>query len=365
MQKQSRVWAVIASKPRLIRYGVCGLALSLLVPLGASAQATKHGRQASSAATKVTFVTDFGLWGGNAGPVYAGIKEGFFKKRGIDVNVVPGVGSTDTAQKIAAGTAQFGLVDGVAGVLAQTKGAGIEFIGAYLQSHVGGLCYVQGRHPINSYKDIENIHIGATAADAYMVFLPYLMKLNGATPNYHYDVMAIANTGPALLGGSIDATSCGVITLPSRIAAGDKVGEKIGFFPYGKHGLNALGLMLTTSSDLATKKPGLVQGFLAAYAEALQWSRAHPQQMVNDFPAEQTAQDPSVVMSSWQLTEPFQVANPGGQLLSMLSQRAKSTVGLTLGAYNLGYAKDKVYSVYRQVFDYKFLKKLPAALRKS
>jgi NitT/TauT family transport system substrate-binding protein len=362
--KQSKAWAMIAGKPRFVRYAVCGLVLSLLGPGAASGRERAHAKPASSAATKITFVTDFGVWGGNAGPLYAGIKEGIFEKYGIDLNVVPGVGSTDTAQKIAAGTAQFGLVDGVAGVLAQTKGADIKFIGSYLESHVGGLCYVQGRHPINSYKDMEGIHIGATAADAYMVFLPYLMKLNGATPNYHYDVMAIANTGPALLSGTIDATSCGVITLPSRLAAGEKVGEKVGFFPYGKHGLNALGLMLTTSSDLATKNPGLVQRFLRAYAESLQWSRAHPQQMVNDFPSEQTAQDPSVVLSSWQLTAPFQLSSPRGQLLSMLAQKAKSTVGLTLGAYNLGFTKKKVYALYQEIFDYKFLKKLPAALRK-
>ena len=338
-------------------YAACGLLICLVLPLAASAHTSAP---AARAADDVTFLTDFGLWGGNAGPLYVGIKRGIFQKYGINLNIVSGVGSTDTAQKIAAGTAQFGLVDGVAGVLAKTNGADIQFVGSYLQSHVGGLCYVRSHHPIASYKDIEDTHIGATAADAYMVFLPYLMKSNNAAANYHYDVMAIANTGPALLTGKIDSTSCGVITLPSRVAAAQQIGEQIGFFAYGKHGLNALGLMLTTSTSLVSSNPALVQRFEKAFATALQYSRAHPAEVAQDFPAEQTAQTADTVASSWQLTAPFQIVNKKSLLLSMPTQKMRSTVGLTVGAYALKVPRKSLYSM----FNYRFVKKLPSSLRK-
>ena len=337
-------------------YAACGLLICLVLPMASSAQTAKPAARASD---DVTFLTDFGLYGGNAGPLYVGIKQGIFQKYGINLNVVAGVGSTDTAQKIAVGTAQFGYVDGVAGVLAKSAGADIQFVGSYLQSHVGGLCYVQSNHPISSYKDIENIHIGATASDAYMVFLPYLMKTQHANPNYHYDVMGIANTGPALLDGKIDATSCGAITLPSRIAAGQSIGKQVGFFSYGKHGLNALGLMLTTSTSLVSSNPGLVQRFVKAYATALKRSRAHPSEVAQDFPTEQTAQTADTVTSSWQLTAPFQLVNKKSQLLSMPALKMRSTVGLTIGAYGLKVTRQSLYSM----FNYSFVKKLPTALR--
>lgn|GEM_PF-6999892 len=345
-----------ALRPK-VRYALAGLLVALLIPVAAGAKTTTNSARA---ADSVTFLTDFGLYGGNAGPLYVGIQRGIFQKYGINLNVVSGVGSTDTAQKIGAGTAQFGYVDGVAGVLAKSNGANIEYIGAYLQSHVGGLCYVKSRHPIASYKDAEGIHIGATAGDAYMVFLPYLMKTNHADPNYHYDTLAAANLGSALLGGQVDAISCGAITLPSRIAAAQAVGEQVGFFPYGKHGLNALGLMLAVNGDLASSNPGLVLRFEKAYAASLQWSRAHPQEVAQDFPTAQTAQSPDTVEMSWQLTEPFQLAKKKSLLLSMPTQKMKSTVGLTIGGYKLNQTRKSLYAM----FNYSFVKKLPASLRK-
>ncbi len=326
-----------------------------------AAQPTAAAKPAASGpAAEVRYVTDFGIWGGNTAPLYAGIKQGFFKEQNINLTVLPGVGSTDTAGKIATGAADFGSVDTIALAVTIGQGAPLKMVAAQFQKHVGGLCYIQGRKEIKSYKDLQGAKVGAAAGDAYMVFLPQLMRNAGLPADAYQTVtMAAANTGPAMIKGDIDSTPCGAITLPGRIDSGKQAGVNVGFFSFGESGFDALGLTLVTHNDTVKNKPDLVQRFVDAYAKSLKYAREQPDAAVSAMVEANKEKTKETELASWNLALPFQydpsVAGKVGRLY-IPPDRLKASVELANQAYNQNVKPEDVYTNA-------FVEKIPEALR--
>ena len=119
----------------------------------ASSSATATGAASGSAAasapadlptTKVTMLTDITFSGAHV-PLFAGKAEGFFKKNGIDLTIVAGHGSADSASKVAAGAAQFAVVDSAAVLQLVSKGAPLEMVMDVEQKNAGGICTIDSR----------------------------------------------------------------------------------------------------------------------------------------------------------------------------------------------------------------------------
>jgi NitT/TauT family transport system substrate-binding protein len=92
------------------------------------------------------------IWRGDA-PVL-GQKAGIFKKHGIDLEVFGTAGAGETLQAIIAGSADFGINVGAAGVMrAYAKGAPIRIIGADFTGAGDVYWYVKADSPIKSLKD--------------------------------------------------------------------------------------------------------------------------------------------------------------------------------------------------------------------
>src|SRR5436853_7847162 len=66
------------------------------------------------AQTKITFQLNWVAGGANAG-FAAAVAEGFYKDAGLDVTVVQGNGSANTAQLVASGRSQIAYADAVSG----------------------------------------------------------------------------------------------------------------------------------------------------------------------------------------------------------------------------------------------------------
>ncbi len=67
----------------------------------------------AQAQTPVTFQLNWTAGGANAG-FAAALQEGFYKEAGLDVTIVQGNGSGNTAQLVASGQAQLAYADAVA-----------------------------------------------------------------------------------------------------------------------------------------------------------------------------------------------------------------------------------------------------------
>jgi NitT/TauT family transport system substrate-binding protein len=299
-------------------------------------------------------LTDFLLYGWHA-PLFAGKAEGFYSYDGVDVTLEAGKGSADGATKVSTGAAQFAQLDAVSALTAISKGEGLKLIGIYFAKYPGGMCYVSGRHQINSYKDLEGLKIGAAAGDAYMVALPGLMRNAGADPTkYQLITMTAANTTPALISGQIDATPCGLPTFPDRQIAAGKQGLTLKHFLFADHGFGADGFALVTTGKLISSDPSLVQHVVDAWATSAAWSFANPSKAVADFISANPSLNPDSATQSFSGVLPY-LKGPNGYFV-FNQPSLQATVDFVNQAYSASLQTSAV-------FDDEFVNKLPAAFK--
>src|SRR4029077_20689973 len=88
----------------------------------------------AGAATPVTFQLNWTAGGSNAGFASA-VGEGYYKDAGLDVTIVQGNGSGNTAQLVASGRAQLAYADAVAISQLIAKGAPMRIVSTVYQSN--------------------------------------------------------------------------------------------------------------------------------------------------------------------------------------------------------------------------------------
>src|SRR3954451_24133751 len=71
---------------------------------------------------------------GEHAPFYYGVKQGIFKKHGIDLKIQAGQGSGKTVQAVGGGQTDFGWADTSALLAAVEKGVPVKSLGVYLQT---------------------------------------------------------------------------------------------------------------------------------------------------------------------------------------------------------------------------------------
>src|SRR5258708_19666311 len=69
---------------------------------------------------KVTFVTDYGLYGRHA-YYFVAMEKGYYARENLDVEIVRSQGSANTIKQVANGTAQVGFADAFAVVLGRAN----------------------------------------------------------------------------------------------------------------------------------------------------------------------------------------------------------------------------------------------------
>src|SRR6476661_1830384 len=89
---------------------------------------------ATAADTPVTFQLNWMAGGPNAG-FAAALAEGYYKEAGLDVTIVQGNGSGNTAQLVASGRSQLAYADAVAVSQLIAKGAPMKIVATVYQSN--------------------------------------------------------------------------------------------------------------------------------------------------------------------------------------------------------------------------------------
>lgn len=333
-----------------------GTAAPSPAPAGSVAPSLAASVKPSVAATpkpapdKVTFLTDFLLWGWHA-PLYAAKAEGFFQEQNIDVTIQAGKGSVDTGTQLSAGAAQFALIDVSTALLGIGKGQDIKLIGVHLQKHPGGLLYIKERTTINTWKDIEGKKVGSATGDAYLVALPGLMRQNGADPTKFKEVdMAGPATTGALISGQVDAIPGSPMTAPPRADAAKQQGLTLQRFSFADNGYKAIGFAVAVNGKVLKDKPDLVQRFVNAWAKATVWSLANSDKAVGDFLAANA--DKNKDQESRSFNESVPLIKGDGKLFTFDPQRLQ---------INVDFVKDQYKSTVNaaDVYTNEFVQKLP------
>jgi NitT/TauT family transport system substrate-binding protein len=234
------------------------------------------GTTAAAAADKITFVTDYGLYGRHA-YYFVAIEKGYYARENLDVDIVRSPGSANTIKQVANGTAQIGFADAFAVVLGRANdGVPVKLV-AMLYPRPPHAVYVLKGSGIASPKDLE----GKTLADTAFSSVPKLFatyaKAAGFDASKTKWVTANNDALPGMLSaGRVDGIGQFTVGEPLlAIAAAPK--EVLGL-PYADAGLDYYSNGIVAADETLRSNPELVRRFVRATLDGLKAAMANPQE---------------------------------------------------------------------------------------
>jgi NitT/TauT family transport system substrate-binding protein len=236
-------------------------ASALLLCVGASAQ------------EKIRFQTDW-LASGEHAAYYGAWVKGIWAQEGLDITITRGYGSGDTAAKVAAGAADFGVSD-IGAVLTGRARAKlpIKTIAAVYTYSPHSL-FVLKSSGITSFKGLEGKRIAITPGNSHKLYFPKVAAKSGTDASKIVWVnMDGGAMGPQLLAKNVDAAPFYSIHHYYQNKAAQKAGEEIVVLPFYKAGFNIYSASLIASDKMLQEHPETVRKFLRAVRRSFEWAR--------------------------------------------------------------------------------------------
>ncbi len=231
---------------------------------------------------KVTFQLDW-LPGGDKAPVYVGIQEGFFAEEGIEVSIKGGRGSTEAITKIATGTADVGLADLVALLVAKAND-NVPVSGVYSVFSIAPHTFVfPSDSGINSVKDVAGKKIATSPFTSSNLFLPLLLDVNGVPE----DSVTLTKVDPGALGpmmitGATDVVISWVTSVENYKAQAAEAGMELSILPWDDAGLEFYSTAVIAGDKFLKERPDVAKRFVKAYAKAIEFTWANPEKAAQD-----------------------------------------------------------------------------------
>lgn len=231
------------------------------------------GQAFAQQADKAVLMLNWYFYGEHA-PFIVGLKKGYYKDEGIDLEIQEGRGSGVTIQAIGAGTAAFGLADVSVMIKAVGRGAPVKAIGVLQQRTPGAVVAPADR--IKDAADLPGKTIAITPGDAVMPFWPlYLDKIGvdgGAVSTVAGDAQTKLN---AVVNGQADGLLGSVTDQGARLP--DIIGKPVNILRFTDAGVNLIGLGIVVNDDTMQSKGDLLKRFMRATVRATEDAEKDPQ----------------------------------------------------------------------------------------
>lgn len=209
--------------------------------------------------------------------VYMARQLGYWKKRGLDVEISRGYGSLGAIQGVSTGQFDIGGAAASANLLSILKGLEIWMLSTQgYDSSMGVLVPANG--PIKTPKDLEGKKIGVTAAGGDTPFLPAYYKIVGVDPakvtTVSLDSQIIEQ---AVISGTVDCmVAFGMSSIPNFM---------IQNFPVRLMSFRDVGLAFywvntIARSEMVSKEPQLVGDITEGLFEGMKFSMLNPEETV-------------------------------------------------------------------------------------
>jgi NitT/TauT family transport system substrate-binding protein len=207
--------------------------------------------------------------------LYAARQLGYFKKRGIDLDISRGFGSMAANQAVAIGKFQMGSAQTGANLLGILRGLDLRLVGTHGYDATLGIGALRNG-PIKTPKDLEGRKIGVAAAGGDTVFLPAYCKLAGID----FDKLNIVQIDSKILeqsamSGVVDSiVMTGLSSIPNFIAED----VPITMLSFSKVGLQFYWLNTITSGDFLKKNKETVDQVQAGINEGIKFMLLNPKE---------------------------------------------------------------------------------------
>ncbi|MBL8589951.1 MAG: ABC transporter substrate-binding protein [Methylobacteriaceae bacterium] len=230
----------------------------------------------ASAQTKVTFQLNWTAGGPNAG-FAAAVGEGYYKDAGLDVTVVQGNGSGNTAQLVASGRAQLAYADAVTVSQLIAKGAPMKVVATVYQSNPNQVSALK-KTGVKSIKDLVGKKVGVPAGSSQTTMLPLFFKANGLKESDMTLLnMPPAAMVPALLQGQVDAILGSMDAYQIQLEA---QGAELDNFRFSEFGVPTVSTSIFVADAFAKEQPDLVKKFVAASLKGWGFAIDNPEKTV-------------------------------------------------------------------------------------
>ena len=207
-------------------------------------------------------------------PIYLALKKGYYKEEGIDLTVLRGSGSGDSAKKVDLGQSEVGISDAPTVLTAISKGANLTMV-AVVYDKAGNNVFFRKSANIRTPKDLVGKKIAVPPADSHRVLWPAFASMNGIDPQS----VTLVNVKPEgkqaiVAGNEVD----GAFDLYTSYAIWEKVLGKgeVGHLLWADFGLPIYGHTYFVNTDTIKKNPKLIERFLRATHKGWRDAKANP-----------------------------------------------------------------------------------------
>jgi ABC-type nitrate/sulfonate/bicarbonate transport system substrate-binding protein len=215
--------------------------------------------------------------------VYAAKNLGFFKKRGIDIEISRGYGSLAAAEALGAGKFDFGMPAVPTGIQQTVQGLPVTFIGIVQYESTMGIVALADS-PIKTPKDLEGRKLGSTVSSGEYPFIDLYLRKAGVDPAKVQRVQLDAQVrNRALITKQVDAISAFAGSSIPSIAA-QRIETR--FFPYSSVGIDTYGIALAAQPQTIAADPHLCGAVADAVLEGLLFSIRDPEAGLEAFTRE-------------------------------------------------------------------------------
>ncbi|MEV0392088.1 ABC transporter substrate-binding protein [Polymorphospora rubra] len=291
---------------------------------------------------KVTYLTAFASFGREA-YAWVALEKGFFRDRGIEVEIKPGQGSADNLKLLAAGQAQFSANDlsGVMITLGQGDYQGdVRAVAAIQQRTLNSITVLESSG-ITTPADLVGKRVGGVPGGAPMLLWPAYAKLAGIDPGSVQWVNAPAQQTPGLLAaGRVDGI--GQFTVARGTVEKAAQGRPVHLLPYSDVIADLYGNAVIAPMTLIRDDPDLVRRFSEAILEGLVYSIDHPDEAGQILHKHVPSADPAAAAQEVALMQPYVFANARAGVLD--TGRIARAIAVLQGAGTIpaGLAPDQV-----------------------
>ena len=186
-------------------------------------------------------------------PIYLALKKGYYKEEGLELTVLRGSGSADSAKKIDLGQSDVGISDAPTILTAISKGANLKMV-AVVYDKAGNNMFFRKSANIKTPKDLVGKKIAVPPADSHRVLWPAFAALNGIDPQS----VTLVNVKPEGKQAIVAANEVeGAFDLYTSYAIWEKVLGKgdVGNLLWADFGLPIYGHTYFVNNDTVSKNP--------------------------------------------------------------------------------------------------------------
>jgi NitT/TauT family transport system substrate-binding protein len=232
-----------------------------------------------AANTPVVFQLNWMAGGPNAG-FAAALAEGYYKDAGLDVTIVQGNGSGNTAQLVANGRAQIAYADAVAVSQLIAKGAPMKVVSTVYQSNPNAVMSLK-KTGIKSIADLKGKKVGVPSGSSQTTMLPLLLKSNNLKESdINMIDMPVASMVPALLQGQVDAV---LGSIDAYQIQAESQGAQLDVYRFADYGVPTVSTSIFASNDYLKSNPDVVKKFIAASLKGWAFAIDNPDKAIKDL----------------------------------------------------------------------------------